>query len=134
MSNFGKYYLHVCPCSCYFHFYIQRKLALNTNQPTNQPKGNQNPVNQKRTDNAMAKRKRTTGQTMMYKLLHIKLKIEQHEPSKNWEGTQVLSRRVCSACFTCGTHRVTLGIFYFTHKKTPAYLFTVTYKISMCLH
>jgi hypothetical protein len=46
------------------------------------------------TGNAIAKRKRTTGQTMMYKLLHIKLKIEQHEPKKNWERTQVLSRSV----------------------------------------
>jgi hypothetical protein len=66
-------------------------LALNTNQPTNQPtKRESEPVNQRRTGNAIAKRKKTTGQTMMYKLLHIKLKIEQHEPSKNWEGTQVI--------------------------------------------
>ena len=104
-------------------------------QPTNQAtKRESEPVNQRRTGNAMAKRKRTMGQTMMYKLLHIKLKIEQDEPCKNWEGTQVLSRRVYSSCFTCGTRHVTLGIFYFTHKKTPAYLFTVTNKINMCLH
>ena len=28
----------------------------------------------------MVKRKRTKGQTILYKTLHIKLKIEQHEP------------------------------------------------------
>ena len=57
-------------------------------QPTNQAtKRESEPVNQRRTGNAMAKRKRTMGQTMMYKSLHIELKIEQHEPSKNWEGT-----------------------------------------------
>jgi len=28
----------------------------------------------------MAKRDRTQGQTMIYKTLHRKLKIEQHEP------------------------------------------------------
>jgi hypothetical protein len=34
----------------------------------------------KRTNNTMAKRKRTNGQTKIYKTLHRKLKIEQHEP------------------------------------------------------
>ena len=33
----------------------------------------------KRIDNTMAKRKRTKGQTVAYKILHRKLKIEQHE-------------------------------------------------------
>ena len=32
------------------------------------------------TENTMAKRKRTKGQSMIYKILHRKLKIEQHEP------------------------------------------------------
>jgi hypothetical protein len=31
-------------------------------------------------DNAMAKRKRTKEQTMIYKTLHRKLKIDQHKP------------------------------------------------------
>jgi len=40
-------------------------------------------VNQ-RTDNTMAtKRKKTKGQTTIYKTLHRKLKIDQHEPTKN---------------------------------------------------
>ena len=34
--------------------------------------------------NAMAKRMKTKGQTIIYKTLHIKLKIEQHEPIKAW--------------------------------------------------
>ena len=32
--------------------------------------------------NTMAKRKKTKGQTIIYKILRIKLKIEQHEPIK----------------------------------------------------
>ena len=113
----GKYYLHVCPCSCYFHFYIQTGLALSTNQPTNQPtKVESESVNQ-RTGNAIAKRKRTTGQNMMYKSLHIKLKIEQHEPSKNWERTRVLRKSVQFLLHMC-THHVTLGICYFTQENS----------------
>ena len=34
-------------------------------------------------DNIMAYRKGTQGQTMTYKTLHKKLKIEQHEPTKS---------------------------------------------------
>jgi hypothetical protein len=34
----------------------------------------------KRTDNKMTKRKRMKGQPMMYKILHRKLKIKQHDP------------------------------------------------------
>jgi hypothetical protein len=33
------------------------------------------------TENIMTKRIETKGQTMVYKTLHRKLKIEQHEPS-----------------------------------------------------
>jgi len=39
-------------------------------------------VYQRRTDNTMAKRKSTKGQTTIYKKLDRKLKIEQHEPAK----------------------------------------------------
>jgi len=35
-----------------------------------------------RTDNTIAKRKRPSGQTMIYKTLHIKFKIEQLESNK----------------------------------------------------
>jgi hypothetical protein len=40
----------------------------------------QSEVENQRTDNTMAKRQRTEGQTMIYKTLHRKLKIEQQEP------------------------------------------------------
>jgi len=40
------------------------------------PNGKSEVVNQRRTDNTMAKRKSTKGQTTIYKTVHIKLKIE----------------------------------------------------------
>jgi hypothetical protein len=47
-------------------------------------------VNRKMTDNKTAKRKRTNGQTMIYKVLHRKLKIEQHDPYYEREWIQVI--------------------------------------------
>ena len=41
------------------------------------PKGYSESVNRRRTDNTMAKRKRTKGQTTNYKTLHTKLKVLQ---------------------------------------------------------
>ena len=40
-------------------------------------------LNGRKTDNTMNKRKSTYGKTMIYKILHRKLKIEQHEPHWN---------------------------------------------------
>ena len=40
-------------------------------------------VNRRSTDNTMAKRKRAIGQTTIYKTLHGKLMIEQHESGVN---------------------------------------------------
>jgi hypothetical protein len=40
----------------------------------------------------MTKRKRTKGQTTIYKTLHRKLKMEQHEPTKNRGITPVLPK------------------------------------------
>ena len=37
-------------------------------------------VNQRMTDNTMDKKKRTEGKTMIYKTIHRKLQLEQHEP------------------------------------------------------
>jgi hypothetical protein len=34
------------------------------------------------TENTMAKRKQTKKQTMLYKTIHRKLQIEQHEPHR----------------------------------------------------
>ena len=42
----------------------------------------------------MANRKMTKGQTMMYKTLHRKLKIEQHKPNKN-QGGELSCFRMC---------------------------------------
>jgi len=44
------------------------------------PKGSSEAVNRRRADNAIAKRKRTKGKTTIHKIIHRKLKIEQHEP------------------------------------------------------
>jgi len=51
----------------------------------------------------MAKRKRTKGQTTIYKTLHRKLTIEHHEPG----GEPRCSGRVSSSCSTGGTRRAT---------------------------
>ena len=42
-------------------------------------KGHSKVVNRRKTDNTMAKRKRLKGQTAIYKTLHRKQMIEQHE-------------------------------------------------------
>jgi len=55
----------------------------------------------------MTKRKRTKGQTMIYKTLHRKLKTEQYELSKN-RGELMCYGRVGSSCSTCATSSVTL--------------------------
>jgi hypothetical protein len=49
----------------------------------------------------MARRKRTIGQTMIYKILHRKLKVEKDEPHKN-RGELGCSRRVNSFCSSSG--------------------------------
>jgi hypothetical protein len=40
----------------------------------------------RRTENTMTKKKRTKRNTTIYKTLHRKLKIEQHEPHYNSNG------------------------------------------------
>ena len=50
---------------------------------------------------------------MIYKTLHRKLKIEQHEPHKNG-GEFKSSRRVNSSCSTRGTRRITLVTYPMT--------------------
>ena len=51
-------------------------------------------------------RKRTKGQTMIYKTLHRKLKLKQHEPTKS-RGELMCSGMASSSCSTCNTRRVT---------------------------
>jgi hypothetical protein len=55
----------------------------------------------KRTDNAIAQITRTKGQTTIYKTLHIKLKIKEHEPYRDWKEIGS-SARVSSSCSTSG--------------------------------
>ena len=44
------------------------------------PKGSSKVVIRRTTDNTHAKRKRTKGQTEIYRTLHRKYRIEQHKP------------------------------------------------------
>ena len=54
------------------------------------PKGQSEAVNQRRTDNTMAKRKSKQAKTTKNKTLHRKIKIEQHGPHTNQGCFQVL--------------------------------------------
>jgi hypothetical protein len=49
------------------------------------PNGKSEAVHQGRADNTMTQRKKTKGQTMIYKTLHKKLKTEKHELNQNPE-------------------------------------------------
>jgi hypothetical protein len=63
-------------------------------------------VNRRKTDNTIDKRKWTKGQTIIYKTLHRKLKIVQHEPRIKTGSELVCSRRLSSS--TRSTRYVTL--------------------------
>jgi hypothetical protein len=57
-----------------------RSLAmLNYKNSLKIPKGQSEAVNQRMTDNTMAKKKDEKRTNLIYKTLHRKLKIEQHE-------------------------------------------------------
>ena len=72
--------------------------------PNNWPEG----VNWRRIDNTMAKRKRIKRQTMIYKIGHWNLKIDQLVPHKN--GCELMCyRRGSSPCSTWGNLRVCKG-------------------------
>jgi hypothetical protein len=71
------------------------------------PRVNKKAANRGKTNNTMAKRKRTKGQTTIYKTLHRKQKIEQRKPIKTW-GELMCSGSVSSSCSTNGTRCVTL--------------------------
>ena len=59
---------------------------------------------QKTPDNNNGRKKKTEVQTMIYKTLHRKQKILQHEPTqKNGDGGLKYPRRVFSSCSTSGT-------------------------------
>ena len=71
------------------------------------PKSHYKAANRRKTNNTMAKRKRTKGQTTTYKTLHRKQKIEQRKPIKT-QGELMCPGSVSSSCSTNGTRRVTL--------------------------
>jgi hypothetical protein len=72
------------------------------------PKGLSEAVRWKRTDNTLAKKKKDEKQPLIYKTLHSKLKIEQHEPHKKMEMNSGAPGRVSRSSSSSGTHRVTL--------------------------
>ena len=86
----------------------------------------------------MAKRKETNRQTMIYKALHRKLKIEQHELYK----THRVNPRFCRSLSTSETCRVTVTqheckIFTIeTYNKTwtPCLGFYRFFNISLFIH
>jgi hypothetical protein len=60
--------------------------------------------------NTLVKGKRTQEKTMIYKTLHITIKIEQHEPYKKYP------ERASKSCSTCSTRRVHGMYFIFSIK------------------
>jgi hypothetical protein len=74
-------------------------------------KGSSEAVNRKRTGNAMANIKRQRD-NIIYKTLHRKLKVEQHEPHSKWRGFRC-SRMVRQSCSTkLGIHYALLTLFF----------------------
>ena len=57
-------------------------------------------INWRRTDNAMAKRKRTIGQTKIYKTLHKKLNKSSNTNPTKIRGELMCSGRVIASCVT----------------------------------
>ena len=94
--------------------YLCEKYKLNTVEPgyveVNGPhfciRNNQKQAINQRTDNTMTKRK--IMQTAIYKTLHRKPNIEQHEPTKHlgwtlviWKGKQFLLHSWHVSCYCC---------------------------------
>ena len=71
------------------------------------PKEKSEFANRRGTDNTTQhntqKKKRTKGQTTIYKTLHRKLKIDQHELTTNWIEIR-FSGRISSSCSICVWH------------------------------
>jgi hypothetical protein len=63
----------------------------------------------RRTDNTLAEGKGTKRQTMIYKTLRRKLKIEQQEPHTKPGGELRCSGMETSSCSTCGTQALIQG-------------------------
>ena len=74
-SRKSSYVLHLVPT--FLLWICKTKLKF--------PKVISEAVNRGRPDNTMAIRNMTKVQSMIYKTLHRKLKIDQHEPIKTWD-------------------------------------------------
>jgi hypothetical protein len=71
------------------------------------PKGQSESVYRRRTDNTMAKRKSTKGQTTIYKTYTQIQRSSNTNPTKNGGELRCFGR-VSSSCSTSGTRRVNL--------------------------
>ena len=72
------------------------------------PKGQSQSVYRRRTDNTLAKRISTKGQTTIYKAYIYKAKDRVTRNPLNTGGELMCSRKVDSPCFTSGTRRVNI--------------------------
>jgi hypothetical protein len=70
----NKTSIFIFVCTTVMYKYLVREITY-----LQEKRANQKAVN-RRTDNIMSKSKRTKGHTTIYRILHRKLKIEQHEP------------------------------------------------------
>ena len=82
------------------YFYDERKNILKI------PMGQSEPVNLRKIDNTMAKRKRTKGQTTVFKTLHRKHRATRS--SLKTRNYLWCNGRVTSSCSTSGIRPVTL--------------------------
>jgi len=105
------YWIRHVLCATKKHYFSRLPFAIHTNllclkESLKIPQRYSEAANQRKSDNAMVKGKRTKWQTIIYKILHRKLKIERYELYKNRWWTRIL-RKGSSSGSTCVT-RVTL--------------------------
>jgi hypothetical protein len=72
------------------------------------PKGQSEPVNRRRTYNTIAKRKKDKMTNNDLQNIHIKLKMDLHEPLQKPGDELMCSGMVSSSCSTTETRRVNL--------------------------
>ena len=72
------------------------------------PKGQSETINQRADNNTLVKRKQTKGQTIIYKTLHRKLQVEQHEHHTENQGELGCSGGISTSCSMCDTRTLKL--------------------------
>ena len=90
-------------CFCWFACFFYLKVLLTNSLKI--LKGYSESVNRRRTDNKVAKRKRTNNNLQN---IHIKTKDRETRTSLKVGGELGCTRRVCSSCATSCTHRVNI--------------------------